>query len=114
MSGGIQLWPPRIIAGGYIVVVPATSATLQSSLGGVVSVTYNGVGLVDVVLRSPGVRRAPLPQALLLATPQGDRYIGGSFASDTLISFGIFDDSGTNVDANFSFLVIQAERLGGV
>ena len=114
MSGGLQGWPERIIGAGFVE-VNAGVATLQSSLGGVLSVTRVGVGIYEVTLRAPGARIVPANAAVFFfCSIAGQTFFQGAWTSETVLGVNAFNAAGAAADSSFNFLILQTERLGGV
>lgn len=112
----MQSWPPRLTHGGYVGVVGG-AATLVGSLGGVASVTYNGVGDYTLTLKAPGVPgyaehgSTAIPH--VIPVNNGFAVVTCSLASATALTVFAFDDAGLPADTSFSFSIFSTERAGG-
>ena len=105
---------PNRLTHAAVVDVAGGAATLLGTLGGVASVTYNGVGDYTVTLKAPGVpgyaEHTPIPVVTINGNLPGS--VACMLPAATTFNVFMFDDAGVAADRPFSFAIFTSERTG--
>ena len=108
-------YPPRLVAGGYVVTGGGGDATLESSFGPILDFVHDSSGTYHLNLKGPGIPSHAQHQGFVVVSSRQTGVIATAImASATLCNFRTVLHDGTNIDAGFGFLIFATERTGAL